>query len=661
MAGPTYEELVAATEKLRDAGDIQGANKMLAAAARVQRNQPKSFWEKTKETVGQDIQQLGDVALMAGRGLTIGQSPNIQGVLNVMMGGDFETGRQNQLAAEAAASERLGIMGMIPEIVGGVATGGAEVAAIKKLAGTPAAQQLGGWLGSILTGAAEGNVYAQGQGMDQATGTLLGGGAGALGKAVFTGLGKLEDMLPTFNIKEKAAQAIEAQTSRAGVSPADMANTLTSDMDRLGPSATLADVQKVRPAIVASLNPMSSVEAAADVYNTFNKQDRNVADLALTEWDTIFPTPRSQTELGENKKLTLDQAKVIYEDGLNTSTIKFDRDKISNFIIDTFGEKAIDKMRTARNALLTAVRIKTPLVDDGQGNMVPSNMKARDLLDIKEAADLRIKDVTNGAADAKTKRFLSIISKQINETLKSYIPQIRVAADTYSGQHAFEAGYQNGYELGKGGLKNQSLTDLRDMVAAFSPTQKAAFAEGWRKAKFEVIDTKGAEGQFKRVGPTMSNADLEVIDTLFGPGKGQQFADSSHRITAISDTNAAFENKWQQVSGAAASPKGTALDLLRHTLDVITMGSQMAQRKMMGGAFQGAFGREGRAVGSLRNALAGDQIIKWGTQSGQAAEDAMREIQQYLSRSKPQPINPELLRSGVQIGTAAERSMRGPQ
>ena len=659
MAGPNYEETMAAANQLLEAGDTVGAKRLVDAATRIRQNQPKSLWETTKQVVGEDVQRLGDVALMAGRGLTVGQSPNIQGAINVMFGGDFETGRQNQLAAEAAASERLGIMGMVPEIAAGMATGGAELALLKKAAGSQAAQKLGGWLGSILTGAAEGSVYAQGQGMDTTYGGLLGAGGALAGKSVLTGLGKIDDWItPKFNTQQKAAQEIAEQFKRSAVAPEDIDATLQSEMDRLGPDATLADIDMLRKKVAESVNEMSSTESVAKAYSTATSENRNIADMALTEWEKVFKPPRSVNKKGEETKLTIDQARAIYEDGLNNSPVKFKGDKFEKVVLSAFGEKAVGGMKTARDAILDAIKIKTPLKDDGNGGFVRESMTPRDLLDIKDAVDARIKDTTDGAADAKTKRHLSDISRQINETLKGYIPEIKTAADIYSGQYAFDAAYNNGYDLGKKGLKGQSLTDLREMLAGFSETQKAAYAEGWRKAKFEGVDVGKAEKEFARIGPTKSNADLEIIDTLFGPGTGQKFVDVSKRINAISATNDALYSRYETVSGKSAAPKGTANDKTRLFADLTTMLTQAAQSRMMGGAFQGAFGRESRALGALGNARVNDQIVDWATKTGQSTEDAMREIQQYLLRSRKQPIDPELLRSGIQTGTAAERAMR---
>jgi hypothetical protein len=659
MADPTYEDLLAAAKQLQQSGNPDGAKKMLEAAVRIRKSQPESLWDTTKKVVGESVQQMGDVALMAGRGLTIGQSPNIQGAINVMLGGDFETGRQNQLAAEKAASERLGIMGMLPEVAAGMATGGAEVAAVKKLAGTPAAQKLGGWLGSILTGAAEGSVYAQGQGMDTTAGGLLGAGGALAGKSVMTGLGKIENWLPNFNVQERAASEIADQFRRSGVAPENISTTLRSEMDRLGPDATLADVDMLRPRVTKAVNPMSSTETVASAFNTATSPQRNIADLALTEWDSIFQTPRSINEKGVETKLTLDQAKAIYEQGLNNSPVRFKGDTFEKIVTGAFGTKAIAGMKSARDAIIESIQIKTPLKPDGKGGFVRESMTARDLLELKDSIDARIKDTTDGAADAKTKRHLSDISRQINDTLKGYVPEIKTAADIYSGQYSFDAAYNNGYELGQKGLKGQSLTDLRQMIDSFTPQQKQAYAEGWRKAKFEGVDAAGAEKEFARIGPTKSNADLEIIDSLFGAGTGQKFVDVSKRINAISATNKDFLNRWKTVSGEAANPKGDSLNPLRIGADLLTMAAQTAERKMMGGAFQGAFGREARAMGARGNALTNDQIVEWATRTGQSTEDAMREIQQYLSRSQPQPIDPELLRSGIQMGTAAERSMRG--
>ena len=48
MADPTYDDLLAAAKQLQQNGNADGAKKMLEAAVRIRKNQPKSFWEKTK-------------------------------------------------------------------------------------------------------------------------------------------------------------------------------------------------------------------------------------------------------------------------------------------------------------------------------------------------------------------------------------------------------------------------------------------------------------------------------------------------------------------------------------------------------------------------------------------------------------------------------------
>ena len=62
----------------------------------------------------------------------------------------------------------------------------------------------------------------------------MGGGAGALGKAVMTGLGKFDDWVsPKLNIQQRAANEIAQQMERSGVAPQNVASTLQGEMARL--------------------------------------------------------------------------------------------------------------------------------------------------------------------------------------------------------------------------------------------------------------------------------------------------------------------------------------------------------------------------------------------------------------------------------------------
>jgi hypothetical protein len=323
-----------------------------------------------------------------------------------------------------------------------------------------------------------------------------------------------------------------------------------------------------------------------------------------------------------------------------------------------FGDLPTGGVKTARDAVMGFISDKTPLGPDGKTRLP---MTPRDLLEVKDAVDAKVKEITRTTADSKTNRKLFELSARLNDTLKEYVPEVRQAADIYSGQYAFEAAYESGYDLAAKGLKNQSLDDLRETVATFTPTQKAAFSEGWRKAKFESTDKKGFEAQFKRVGPTKSNAELEIIDTLFGPGTGEKFADVSRRLSAIETTNEQFGQQWRSVIEATAKPKGSLLDRVRQAADLSVLGSQLAQNKVLGGAFQGAFGRSARAEGAQQAATSGDQIINWLTRTGQTpqtAEDAMREIQQYLTMSRPAPLPANLGAQAGRMGAAFERSGR---
>jgi hypothetical protein len=516
-----------------------------------------------------------------------------------------------------------------------------------------------GWLGTLLTGGAEGNIYAQGQGQDPLLGTATGIGGAALGRGVATGLSKLTDKLPTLNVQENAAKQLRTQAERAGVAPEDFIPTLQSEIARLGPSGTLADVDPLRPLAKGSLTPQSSTQAMSDVFGMATSPTRNVSDLAITEWDSLFPVPRTIGERGEAKAMTLDAAKAIYETGLTNSTVSFKPGPLRNLVTSVFGQRPIGKKEGALNSILEFIDKKSPLGADGKTR---ANMTPRDLLEIKDEIDLKIKDTTDNAVDSKTKRVLSDLAAKINKTLKTNIPEIKDAAEIYSGQYAQDAGFETGYALGKKGLKDQSLADFREMVANFTPAQKAAFSEGWRKAKYEAADAKGVEKEFLRVGPTKSNADLEIIDEIFGPATGQKFADVGRRITAIEQSNKQLMDKWKSVSENIAGPKSeSSLWAIRQLADLSTLASQTINNKMLGGAFQGAFGREARALGSQARALQGDQALNWMTRTGttpQTSDEAIQEIQRYLLRGQAAPLPQNLAAQAGRVGAAFERSGR---
>lgn len=624
----------------------------------------RSQLEESINNANERTQPFMDALLMIQRGLSLGQAPNIQGALNVgasaltggAIGGSFEEGRQQVLDAERQASENLtfgGIpLGMLPEAAGGYVTGRAYTAPLE--AAYPAFR---GWLGTLLPSAAEGGIYAQGQGQDILSGIVGGGIGGMIGRTVVTGMSKLNDMLPSFNVQENAAKRIQTQMEAAGVKPEDVTQTLEGQITRLGPDAVLADVDPLRP-MLANLNPMSSTQARANVYDLANAETRNVADIATKAWSDIFPTPRTKDAFGKDKTLALNEARTIYEDGLNNSSIKFRGAPFEDLVNKAFGERPIGNKLRAKNTIISFIQGKTPVGPDGKTRLP---MTPRDLLEVKEAIDQLTLPSATDAVDKKVNRVLFDISAKLNDTLKSYVPEVRQAADIYSGRYAFDAAYGEGYDLGKAGLKGQSLEDLREVVNSLTPAQKAAFAEGWRKAKFEKTDVQGFEAQFRRVGPTKSNAELEIIDTLFGPGSGQKFVDASKRINAIEATNRQATTRWDEVSRALQSPKGEVLGPVRQIADFATMLSQIIQNKMLGGAFQGAFGREARAVGSQAAAQQGDQILDWLTRRSTTpatTDDAMREIQQYLLRSQAAPLPTALGAQAGRVGAAFERASR---
>lgn len=600
------------------------------------------------------FQPFIDMLTMMQRGATLGQAPNIQGAISAVTGGSFQEGREQMLEQEAQAAENLTVGGMplgaLPETAGGVLTGSAYMKPLQ--AAYPA---IGGWLGTLLSGGAEGAVYAQGQGQDPTMGALSGAAGAGMGRGVAEGMSKVAGMLPSLSVQDRAATQLQQQAARAGVPEQDFIPTIQSEVSRLGPDAGLADIPMLRPLVKKSINPLSSTEAMASAYEMSASPTRNISDLAIMAWDDLFPTPRSVSALGEAKKVTLDEAKAIYESGLNGSTVKFRAAPFEEMTRRIFGDRPTGNTKVVRDAVLGYISDKTPLGPDGKTRLP---MTPRDLLEVKDAVDAKVKEITRTTADTKTNRRLFDLSARLNDTLKEYVPEIRQAADIYSGQYAFDAAYESGYALASRGLKEQSLTDLRETVAGFTPTQKAAFAEGWRKAKFESTDVKGFETQFKRVGPTKSNAEMEIIDTIFGPGTGDRFADVSRRLTELERTNRQMEQQWRSTSETLASPKSENLSPIRQAADLLTMASQSLQNKMLGGAFQGAFGREARAVGAKSLAAQGNQIVDWATKTGQSSEDAVREIEKYLLRSQAAPLPQALGAQAGRVGAAFERAGR---
>lgn len=671
MADPTYEELLAAAKNADAQGNTEAAKKLADAAVKALKANPAASpeaalaaklpttmqIEESIANINERQQPFVDMLTMFQRGATLGQSPNIQGAASALTGGDFLAGREAQLGREQQAQENLtfgGVpMGMLPEAAGGFGLTKALMAPIE--AAYPTFQ---GWLGSILSGGAEGAIYAQGQGQDMTEGALLGGAGGALGRGVATLASKGTDLLPSLSPQVRGAERLQDVAVKAGIPKEEFIPTIESELARLSPDAALADVDVLRPYVKGSLTTMSSPEAMASAYQLSTSPNRNVSDLAIMAWSDIFPTPRTVNALGESKTLTLGEAKTIYDAGLDNSTVKFRAAPFEQMVRRIFGDLPTGGVKTARDAVMGFISDKTPLGPDGKTRLP---MTPRDLLEVKDAVDAKVKEITRTTADSKTNRKLFELSARLNDTLKEYVPEVRQAADIYSGQYAFEAAYESGYDLAAKGLKNQSLDDLRETVATFTPTQKAAFSEGWRKAKFESTDKKGFEAQFKRVGPTKSNAELEIIDTLFGPGTGEKFADVSRRLSAIETTNEQFGQQWRSVIEQTAKPKGPLLERIRQAADWSVLGSQLAQNKVLGGAFQGAFGRSARAGGAQQIATSGDQIIDWLTRTGQTpqtAEDAMREIQQYLSVSRPAPLPANLAAQAGRMGAAFERSGR---
>jgi hypothetical protein len=613
--------------------------------------------EQMAEAARVQGQPMTDILTLYQRGAAYGQSPNIAGAASAAAGGSFEEGRQQMLEQERQAAENLTALGIpfgaIPEAAGGVMTGSAI---IKPLAAAIPAIQ--GWLGTLLMGGAEGNVYAQGQGQDPVAGTLSGIAGSALGRAVATNLSKLTDMLPDLSVQRNTAQQIQEQAARAGVAPEDFIPTLQREVDKLGPSGALADIDMLRSKGAGFISPTSSAQGMAEAFTTAKSETRNVSDLALDEFGKIFPAPRTVGARGEAKQLTLAEAKNIYTTGLANTPVRFKPDPFTKLVNDTFGPKPIGTRKAAQNQLLSFINTKSPLGPDGKTRLP---MKASDLLEIKDAIDYKIKDNTSTAVDKKTRADLIEISSRINDALKTNVPEIKDAAAIYSGQYAQDAGFEIGYDLAKKGLQNQSLADLREMSGKLTQTQKAALAEGYRQGSYEASDKGGAEKVFARVGPTKSNADLEIIDAVFGTDVGQKFFDASRRISAIEKTNKKLLQEWESVSQASSKPQGPSTNKIGQIVDLLTIGTQAATNKMMGGAAQGAIRREARAVGTAAKTAQADQALNWMTRTGttpQTTEDAMQEIQRYLLLSQPSPLPQNLAAQAGRVGAAFERSGR---
>lgn len=680
MADPTYEELIAASKNAAKQGETAAAKTLLDAAVKIYRANPGAV--QKPGPFGGAISGMGtrykdvpkgdnfmtpilDALALGQRGMSFGQSGNIVGLgaaaMTPFTGGsvseNFSAGKQQQMEAEQQASERMtagGVpLGMLPEAAGAVVTGAPVYKAIGE-----AYPAVNSWLGTLLTGGAEGGVYAQGQDQDILSGMLTGAGGAAAGRGVASTLGAVLDRLPSLSVQQNAAVKLQQQGERAGIPPQDFMSTMESELSRLGPDAGLADVEALRPFVKGSLTDMSSTESMANVANMAGSPNRNVSDMATSAWESLFPMPRTKNARGQDVKLTLDTAKAMYESGLNNAKVRFRAAPFERMVDTIFGARPTGNVKTVKDAVYGYIADKTPLGPDGKTRLP---MTARDLLEVKDAVDAKIKEVARTSADSKTNRKLFDLSAKLNTELKNYVPEVRQAADVYSGQYADDAAFESGYSAGSKGLQQESLADFREMVAVLSPAQKAAFSEGWRKAKVDAADAKGVEQQFKKVGPTKSGADLEIIETIFGPGTGEKFANVSRQLTEIDKTNKQLGAQWRGVSEAAAKPKGQALSGVRQVADALTLGSQALQNKILGGAFQGAFGREARAVGAQAQAAQGDQILDWATRTGntpQTADDAMREIEQYLLRAKPAPLPDVLGAQAGRTGAAFERSGR---
>lgn len=611
-------------------------------------------------SMGEIMQPIADLYLLAQRGATFGQAPNIVGGLSALMGTGFGAGKEQMLAAEQAAQERINAAipgaAIVPEIAGGVITGKAYSAPLE--AAYPA---LSGWLGTILQGAGEGALYAEGQDQDVLSGAVSGGVGAGLGRAVATGLNKIGDMLPSLNFRERAASQVAQQMERAGIPPSQAVPTLESEIARLGPEGSIADAPQLRPRITGSINPRASTEALASSYGLATDTHRNVADIAAVEWEKLFPPPRTQGARGADRAMTLGEARTLYDKALDNSPLSFKPDPIKRLVTDAFGDKPIADMKVARDRILSYVDEKAPPLPNGQR----APLTPRNLLEIKEGIDQMIPagNVQGEPLGNKARRAMTQTSRQINDMLKTYIPDLKTPAQMYAGQYAADAAFDGGYQLGKRGLVGESLDDFREVYRDLSTSEKAAFAEGWRKAKFEKGDIQGIGTQIRRVGPTKANAELEIIDEIFGPDTGSKVVDISRRLDAIDRTNKAFLDRWKAVGEAEANPSGTGLDRVRQTADQIVMASQVGMNKVLGGAFQGAFGRQARALGTGQAATVNDQLLDWASRTGytpQTTEDALREIQFYLTRGQRSPLDAQLAARAGRIAGATERAMREP-
>jgi hypothetical protein len=617
---------------------------------------------------------LRDIATLFQTGATMGQSPNIQGALSILTGGDFQQGREQMLAQEAGARENLGGLGVLPEVAGGVVTGRAVTEPILQTyrATAPmiknASEQGLNWLGKAINrvsqpdvrnlasgmavGGAEGTVYAQGQGLDPTTGALFGAGGVPVAQGLVKGISKLDDALSILrNPERRAAEQFNRASTLAGNKPETMQQDLESQLAVYGPERSLLETSpEMRQTAVSAVGPNVGDKTLLGLRNV---TERNVADLAQDEMDMIFNPAVSKTTAGENAAKVKETLQTEYTTVLadaDKKGIRFSPAALLKTVDNVFQGMKMGQRGTMYNRVKTELESKLPRDADGNLRM----MTPAEVLTVKQYLDELIPNakVDGEPISNKTRADLIELKNQVNNTLKDYIPGYGDVSSKYASQASTDAARTLGEQAAK--RSKTSIEDLQAFLSGASTAEKSAFAEGHRYALEVSGEQGGIENVFKRVGPTKSNAALETIEAIYGPKVADQFVTASRRITEISKTGKDLSRARLNAVGAL-SQGGKEKGLIRSLIDRTIIGSQVAQGKGLGGASVGSAAREGTRTVGKRQAESNSQLLDWMSKTGADADEALLSIVQNIERNKNKNLTDYALRTATTFGSASQR------
>ena len=597
---------------------------------------------------------LKDVATLFQTGATMGQAPNIQGVLSMLTGGDFQQGSEQMRGQEASARENLGGLGILPEVAGGVVTGRAVTEPFMQAyqATSGMLPQARNFLGSLLAGGAEGNVYAQGQELDPLTGTAFGAGGAAVGQGLVKGVTWLDDLITAFrDPAQKAAKTFERAAVQGGASPATMQQDLESSLAVYGPERSLIETSpEMRAVTKGAVGPDVGDQALLGLRNV---TERNVADIAQDEMDMIFNPAVSRTTAGENAAKVKEALQTEYTTVLadaDKKGIRFSPAALLRTVDNVFQGMKMGQRGTMYNRVKTELESKLPQDADGNLRM----MAPAEILTVKQYLDELIPNakVDGEPISNKTRADLIELKNRVNSTLKEYIPGYADVSTKYASQASTDAARTLGEQAAK--RSKTSIEDLQAFFNSASQAEKSAFAEGHRYALEVAGEQGGIEKIFQRIGPTKSNAALETIEAIYGPKVADQFVSASRRVTEISKTGKDIGGA--RLSAVGAIPQGReSSGAMRSLLDRAIIASQIGQGRGLGGASVGSAARTGTATIKNREAASNAQLLDWMSQTGAGADDALQTIMRNLELAKRKPLTSQARQTAATFGSASQR------